>query len=296
MTPHRSADSAIAGDPRFFARQRAVRLRRWRSAAAAGRRHGGPRRMTRACWPAWPRCRWRARRDLSFLDNRRYADALSATRAGCDAGASRNAASRAARLRIAIVTDGAPIWAGPGSPPCSTRRRRRMPRGPRTACRRRSDGVRVDPHGRDRAVRCCRAGAEIGPRCRIGAGSRDRGRASCWGRTAGSGAGQPQPHHRRRPRLLCIPARASARRASVSRSRPTGFLSVPQLGRVILEDDVEVGANTTIDRGSIGDTVIGAGSRLDNLVQIGHNVRLGRLPAWWCPRSASPARPSSRIS
>jgi UDP-3-O-[3-hydroxymyristoyl] glucosamine N-acyltransferase len=46
-------------------------------------------------------------------------------------------------------------------------------------------------------------------------------------------------------------------------------------GRVVLEDDVEVGANTTIDRGSLHDTVIGAGSRLDNLVQIGHNVRLG---------------------
>ena len=55
-----------------------------------------------------------------------------------------------------------------------------------------------------------------------------------------------------------------------------GFLGAPQLGRVILEDDVEVGANTTIDRGSTQDTVIGAGSRLDNLVQIAHNVVLGR--------------------
>jgi UDP-3-O-[3-hydroxymyristoyl] glucosamine N-acyltransferase len=45
---------------------------------------------------------------------------------------------------------------------------------------------------------------------------------------------------------------------------------------VILEDDVEIGANTTIDRGSARDTVIGAGSHLDNLVQIGHNVVLGR--------------------
>jgi UDP-3-O-[3-hydroxymyristoyl] glucosamine N-acyltransferase len=45
---------------------------------------------------------------------------------------------------------------------------------------------------------------------------------------------------------------------------------------VILEDDVEVGANTTIDRGSLRDTVIGAGTRLDNLVQIAHNVRIGR--------------------
>jgi UDP-3-O-[3-hydroxymyristoyl] glucosamine N-acyltransferase len=59
-------------------------------------------------------------------------------------------------------------------------------------------------------------------------------------------------------------------------STKDGFLSIPQLGRVILEDDVEVGANATIDRGSSRDTVIGAGSRLDNLVQIGHNVVLGR--------------------
>jgi UDP-3-O-[3-hydroxymyristoyl] glucosamine N-acyltransferase len=43
-----------------------------------------------------------------------------------------------------------------------------------------------------------------------------------------------------------------------------------------LEDDVEVGANTTIDRGSIGDTVIGAGTKIDNLVQIAHNVSIGR--------------------
>lgn len=51
---------------------------------------------------------------------------------------------------------------------------------------------------------------------------------------------------------------------------------VPQLGRVILQDGVEVGANTTIDRGALGDTVIGEGSKIDNLVQIGHNCRIGR--------------------
>jgi UDP-3-O-[3-hydroxymyristoyl] glucosamine N-acyltransferase len=55
-----------------------------------------------------------------------------------------------------------------------------------------------------------------------------------------------------------------------------GFTTVPQLGRVIIEDDVEIGANSMIDRGSAQDTVIGAGSRLDNGVQIAHNVRLGR--------------------
>lgn len=56
----------------------------------------------------------------------------------------------------------------------------------------------------------------------------------------------------------------------------TQFVTVPQLGRVVIEDHVEIGANTTIDRGSGPDTVIGAGCRIDNLVQIGHNVRLGR--------------------
>lgn len=55
-----------------------------------------------------------------------------------------------------------------------------------------------------------------------------------------------------------------------------GHLAVPQLGRVVIGDDVEIGANTTIDRGSGSDTVIGPGCRIDNLVQIGHNVRLGR--------------------
>ncbi|MCX5613893.1 UDP-3-O-(3-hydroxymyristoyl)glucosamine N-acyltransferase [Bombella saccharophila] len=57
---------------------------------------------------------------------------------------------------------------------------------------------------------------------------------------------------------------------------PEGFETVPQLGRVVLGDGVEVGANSTIDRGSMRDTVIGAGTRIDNLVQIGHNAQLGR--------------------
>jgi UDP-3-O-[3-hydroxymyristoyl] glucosamine N-acyltransferase len=57
---------------------------------------------------------------------------------------------------------------------------------------------------------------------------------------------------------------------------PEGFHSVPQLGRVVIGNDVEVGANSTIDRGTLDDTVIGAGTRIDNLVQIGHNVRIGR--------------------
>jgi UDP-3-O-[3-hydroxymyristoyl] glucosamine N-acyltransferase len=57
---------------------------------------------------------------------------------------------------------------------------------------------------------------------------------------------------------------------------PSGPVKIPQLGRVIIGDDVDIGANTTIDRGSGHDTVIGPGTMIDNLVQIGHNVVLGR--------------------
>lgn len=54
---------------------------------------------------------------------------------------------------------------------------------------------------------------------------------------------------------------------------------VPQMGRVIIENDVEIGANCAIDRGAIGDTVIEEGVKLDNQIQIGHNVRIGRHTA-----------------
>ncbi len=55
-----------------------------------------------------------------------------------------------------------------------------------------------------------------------------------------------------------------------------GHLKVPQIGRVIIQDDVEIGAGATIDRGANRDTVIGEGTKIDNLVQIGHNVVIGR--------------------
>jgi UDP-3-O-[3-hydroxymyristoyl] glucosamine N-acyltransferase len=54
-----------------------------------------------------------------------------------------------------------------------------------------------------------------------------------------------------------------------------GHFKVAQTGRVLIQDDVEIGANTTIDRGALRDTVIGEGTKIDNLVQIGHNVVVG---------------------
>jgi UDP-3-O-[3-hydroxymyristoyl] glucosamine N-acyltransferase len=55
-----------------------------------------------------------------------------------------------------------------------------------------------------------------------------------------------------------------------------GYLKAPHIGRVIIQDDVEIGANATIDRGSTQDTVVGEGTKIDNLVQVAHNVRIGR--------------------
>ncbi len=56
----------------------------------------------------------------------------------------------------------------------------------------------------------------------------------------------------------------------------SGHTMIPQLGRVIVQDRVDIGACTAIDRGALGDTIIGEGTKIDNLVQIGHNVRIGR--------------------
>jgi UDP-3-O-[3-hydroxymyristoyl] glucosamine N-acyltransferase len=62
-----------------------------------------------------------------------------------------------------------------------------------------------------------------------------------------------------------------------ARSRETGeYLIFPQQGRLVIEDDVEIGANTTIDRGALGETRIGRGTKIDNLVHIGHNCVIGK--------------------
>jgi UDP-3-O-[3-hydroxymyristoyl] glucosamine N-acyltransferase len=110
----------------------------------------------------------------------------------------------------------------------------------------------------------------IDPQVTIGAGV-------VMGQDCTIGSGASISHAILGDRVRLLPgARIGQRGFGFAPDDAGGYVSIPQLGRVVLEDDVEVGANTTIDRGSMRDTVIGAGSRLDNLVQIGHNVRLGR--------------------
>jgi UDP-3-O-[3-hydroxymyristoyl] glucosamine N-acyltransferase len=119
------------------------------------------------------------------------------------------------------------------------------------------------------------AGAVIGPGCRIGAGA-VIAPGVLMGRDCRIGPLASVTHALLGDRVYVYPGARIGQEGFGFAITKSGFVTVPQLGRVILEDDVEIGANSTVDRGAAHDTVIGAGSRLDNLVQIGHNVRMGR--------------------
>ena len=138
-----------------------------------------------------------------------------------------------------------------------------------------AEGARVDPSAEVGPLSVIEAGADVGPGCRIGPYAAI-GSGVIVGRDCRIGTHASLSHALLGARVYVYPGARVGQEGFRFASTTDGFLSVPQLGQVILEDDVEVGANSTIDRGSSRDTVIGAGSRLDNLVQIGHNVILGR--------------------
>lgn len=118
------------------------------------------------------------------------------------------------------------------------------------------------------------AGADIGARSRIGANS-VIGRSVRLGTDCRISAGVTLSHCIIGHRVLILPGVRIGQRGFGFATEGGTHVSIPQLGRVLVEDDVEIGANTTIDRGAGSDTIIGRGSRIDNLVQIGHNVEIG---------------------
>ncbi len=125
------------------------------------------------------------------------------------------------------------------------------------------------------------AGAVIGPRAEIGAGCRVGpnaviGEAVVVGDDTVIGANASLSHCVIGSRVVIYPGARIGQPGFGFAIDPKGHVKVPQLGRVVVEDDVEIGANATVDRGAGPDTVIGAGAMIDNLVQIGHNVRIGR--------------------
>lgn len=124
-------------------------------------------------------------------------------------------------------------------------------------------------------------GAYVGPNAEIGAGTRIGpnaviGEGVVLGQNCVVGANASVSHALVGNRVSIYPGVRIGQDGFGFAMGPKGHLKVPQLGRVVIEDDVEIGANATIDRGAGPDTVIGAGSKIDNLVQIAHNVKLGR--------------------
>jgi len=130
-------------------------------------------------------------------------------------------------------------------------------------------GVVVDP------------GAVIGPRAEVGAGTVVGANAVIGpdvriGRQCSIGAGATVVHTLVGNRVIIHQGARIGQDGFGFAMGPKGHLKVPQIGRVIIQDDVEIGAGTAIDRGANRDTVIGEGTKIDNLVQIGHNVMVGR--------------------
>ncbi|HYM19325.1 MAG TPA: UDP-3-O-(3-hydroxymyristoyl)glucosamine N-acyltransferase [Micropepsaceae bacterium] len=119
------------------------------------------------------------------------------------------------------------------------------------------------------------AGAEIGDRTRVGPNA-VIGRGVTIGRDCSIGANVSIGFAHIGDEVIVQAGGAIGGSGFGFSSAADGHVKTPQLGRVILQDRVEIGANSTVDRGALGDTVIGEGSKIDNLVQIGHNTLLGR--------------------
>ncbi len=135
--------------------------------------------------------------------------------------------------------------------------------------------AQIDPSAEIGPLAVIGARVEIGASCRVGPGA-VIGEAVQIGAHCRIGSQATVSHAVLGARVYIYPGARIGQEGFGFAVGPEGFVTVPQLGRVLIEDDVEIGANSAVDRGSAQDTVIGAGSRLDNLVQIGHNVRLGR--------------------
>ncbi|HEX4024458.1 MAG TPA: UDP-3-O-(3-hydroxymyristoyl)glucosamine N-acyltransferase [Steroidobacteraceae bacterium] len=206
---------------------------------------------------------------LSFLANPRLTPQLSATRAGavvlepsvadcCPVAALIIPNPHALFARIATLLHPVP-------PPCPGVHARALV----------DAGASVDASAEIAALAVVAAGARIGPRCRIGPGC-------VIGADVQLGADCRLGAHVTLEAGVRIGVRALIHPGAVIGSDGFGlaredgrWLKVPQVGSVLIGDDVEIGANTTIDRGAIEDTVIADGVKLDNLIQVGHNVHIG---------------------
>jgi UDP-3-O-[3-hydroxymyristoyl] glucosamine N-acyltransferase len=208
---------------------------------------------------------------VSFLDNRKYTDALDRTAAGAVI-VHPDMAARVPATAVPILSPEPYLsWAQVAAlfyplPPVRP--------GVHPSAIVAAD-AHIDSTAEIGPLAVIGARVEIGPRCRIGPLA-VIGDGVTMGRDCRIGAQVTISHALLGDRVCLYPGVRVGQDGFGFAVGAEGFVSVPQIGRVIVHDDVEVGANTTIDRGSLHDTVIGAGTRIDNLVQIAHNVRIGR--------------------
>jgi UDP-3-O-[3-hydroxymyristoyl] glucosamine N-acyltransferase len=215
--------------------------------------------------------------DLAFLDNAAYADALATTRAGACLIAPRFAGKAPAHLVVlqsrepyrAFVKVATALFPSALRPSSLFAAEGVSPSAFVHPTARIESGASIDP------------AAVIGPRAEIGAGTVIGPTAVIGprvriGRDCAIGAGVSLTHALVGDRVIIHPGCRIGQDGFGFVMGPAGHQKVPQLRRVIIQDGVEIGAGTTIDRGGVRDTVIGEGTKIDNLVQIGHNVLIGR--------------------
>ena len=215
--------------------------------------------------------------DLAFFDNPKYLDALLTTQAMACFVTERFAV-RVPKTTLALVTPEPyrafatvlahlfPESVKPGSLFGSTGV---------------SPGAFVHPEARLESDVIVDPGAVIGPGAEVGSGSSVGpnvviGPQVRIGRNCLIGPGVQIAHALIGNRVIIHAGAAIGQDGFGFALGRRGQMKVPQIGRVIVQDDVEIGANTTVDRGMLRDTVIGEGTKIDNLVQIAHNVQIGR--------------------
>ena len=214
--------------------------------------------------------------DITFLDNAKYLDALATTRAGACLLAPRFTGPPHGLVTLvtaepyrAFVAVARALFPSALRPSSLFGLSGRSADARVHASARIEAGVTIDPL------------AVIGPDAEIGSGTLIAagaviGPGVAIGRDCAIGAGATVVHALIGDRVIIHPGARIGQDGFGYLPSPRGHQNIPQTRRVIIQDDVEIGANATIDRGSTRDTVIGEGTKIDNLVQIAHNVSIGR--------------------
>ena len=215
--------------------------------------------------------------DLTFIDTARLADELASTRAGVCLAQRRFAGRAPPHVAVLVVKEPYRAFV--------TVARTLFPDALRPFSLSETVGIdpgaSVHPTARLELGVTVDVGARVGPRAEIGTGTTIAANAVIGadvriGRNSSIGAGATVFHALIGDRVIVHPGVRIGQDGFGYVPGRSGHVKVPQIGRVIIQDEVEIGAGTTIDRGASRDTVIGEGSKIDNLVQIGHNVSIGR--------------------